>query len=792
MSPQNRRANESQVGGGRPRRLSPSDWKANTAAFREAGRVWVAHREKKPLDLADERGASSTNAATWRDWQDAARFYERTQKNPSTGVGLMLSKLAFSGKGLLCLDFDDALGPDGLPRPWAQPLLKPFVGKTYVERSLGGRGVHVFLIGDFPEGVVRNQATVKFEDREAPKAKLEIFREPHFVTLSGDVLFGSSGLASAPEALAEVLEESGLFMKLLAPRAEPGEAAAGPVDLDELPRAVEALSAIDPDVERQVWLECGMALQQAFGGKGWDPWVEWSAGGRKFNAGDSAKVWRSFEATDGGVTLGTLYHHAKEAGWAPTAPPRASAAEDFAEFKEETLPPDVEQERFRKSGEYPVGGPQDWKRIGLHVYVGGSAKKPELKLSEGDANVGQYLLRHPRWEGKLRLNLRTQKVEHGEGLRIDPPEIGKEILWFCGWRKSPTEEVVKRAVKAIGLRKGYDPVVDWLAGLTWDGTSRLDGLCATLGLEDDHYTRRALRRWMIGAVARAMEPGCEMQTMLVLHGGQGKMKSTFFKRLAVRAEWYSESHVDMSSKEGQMMLLGPWIVEVAELNGMSRAEVEKVKGFISERASRFRLPYADEVQTFDRRVVLAGTTNETEFLRDGTGARRFWLIGVPEVLKLDYLTAEVVGQLWAEARHLYEKGERWWDVGGEVIEASSRNEEHYQGTGLDELVATVLREEKGMGTTSSAVLTKLVRDRAVPVNTRRADVGAAIKRAGWLPTKLRPEGRNGPQTAIFRRPDVPSPGSSLEAREGLLRALRATTPAAEFTEAEAPPDSESA
>lgn len=771
----------------RPKRLSPSDWKQKVATFREAGRIWAAHREKRPLDLANERPAKSNNPATWREWQDAARFYERTQGNPQAGVGVMLSRHAFGGKGLICLDFDDALGADGMLRPWAQPLVQVFVGKTYVERSLGGRGVHVFLLGGFPEGCTKRQATVKFEDPEAPKAKLEAFSEPHFVALSGDVLFGSAHLGTAPDALLAVLEESGLLMKLLT-QASPAEGApAGAADLAELPRAVEALNAIDPGCERQTWLECGMALHQAFGPKGWEPWSEWSSKGSNFaGVGDCGKVWASFESTAGGVTLGTLFHRAKEAGWKPTsmAPPQVPAVEEFKDYV-------VDEPDEKNDGTYQEGLPKDWGRLGLHTYVTGTGKNMSVKVSEGEANVGQYLTRHERWAGRLRFNERTGQVEC-DGRTVDLHEIGKEVLWFCSWRRSPHEDTVKKGVKAAALKQRYDPVADWLKAQDWDGVERLSKLCASLGLEDDHYTRRSLRRWMIGAVARALRPGCEMQTMLVLHGGQGRKKSSLFKRLAVKVEWYSGSHVDMNSKDGQLQLLGPWIVEVAELNGMSKAEVEKVKGFVSEAVSIFRAPYDSEVRSYPRRVVLAGTTNESEFLRDGTGARRFWLIAVPEEIKLDYLTDEVLGQVWAEARVAFEKGERWWDMGEEVVEASSRNEQHYQGTGLDELVAAALSEVTGTGTTSSAILLKLVHDRAVSPGTRRSDVGAAMKRQGWIPTKIRPAGRNGPQIIIFRRPGIPLPGSSEEVREGLLLAFRATTPRPEFVEDKPGPSSDKA
>jgi predicted P-loop ATPase len=761
-----------------PKRLSPTDWKSNTATFKEAGRVWAAHREKRPLDLANERSAKSNNPATWREWQDAARFYERTQGSPVAGVGVMLYGQAFNGKGLVCLDFDDALDESGLLHPWAKPLVEPFIGLTYIERSLGGRGVHVFVLGRWPEGCTKRQATISFACAEAPKAKLEAFSEPHFIALSGDVLFDSMALGEAKDALLGVLEDSGALLKLLGP----GPAApqsAGAVDPAELPRAISALSSIDPDVDRQTWLEVGMALHQAFGTAGWEAWSEWSSGGAKYaGPSDCGAVWASFEQTTGGVSLGTLYHHAKEAGWKPEPPPRVSAVEDFKDFVSEEPDEDADEE-----DPYKIGSMKEWTACGLHFTKVGSGKNQTWAPSEGETNLGLYLENHPSWRGKLRYNERTMEVEFGEhGEGFNATEAMRHAHFFCDWKKSPTAAKLALVSKEIAMKRPYDPVADWLTGLTWDGVSRLDGLCAALGLEDDHYTKRSLKRWMIGAVARAMQPGCEMQTMLVLHGGQGKKKSSLFKRLAVRHEWYSESHVDMSSKDGQLQLLGPWIVEVAELNGMSKADVEKVKGFISESRSKFRAPYEAKSMSYPRRVVLAGTTNESEFLRDGTGARRFWLIAVLEEIKLDYLTEEVLPQLWAEARVAYEAGERWWDEGAEVSEASDRNEQHYQGTGLDALVAATLANVKTAGTTSDAVLLSLVRDTKVSPSTRRTDVAVAMKRCGWEPVRIRPVGWKGPQHTIFKRPGVAMPHESEEARSALILAFKAAEPKSEFDE----------
>jgi predicted P-loop ATPase len=779
-------------------KLEPSEWKHNVAPFAAMkAKVWCAHREKKPVQFQTETNASSSNPATWGDYQQAARYYERQQRNPKAGVGLMMS----GGAGLVALDLDHALGEDGLPLPWAQPIVECLIAAGgYLERSPSGKGLHAFWVRSSLPGE-RTQASVHFLADGSPTSlkkgsagTVEAFSEPHFVTLTGDVYMDCRTLGEGGAGLADVLSMTGLDLKLCAPVNKPDEVS-GKEDVADLPAAVEALAQVDPDCDRQTWLECGMAMKAAFGAAGWAPWAEWSAGAvKKYNGSDCKMVWASFgKSGKEGITLGTLYHHAKEASggeWSPPAPRGPSAAEYFEEWKPKLDEEgnEIEEEPVPGAGkDYSTGSVKDWNKVKLHLKTSGTGAKMTLAPSEGEVNVGLYLENHQAWKEKLRFNERTMEVVFGEeGETFNGVEATRALTFFCDWKRSPSVLTVEKVARQIAMQKRFDPVEDWLTGLKWDGAERLNKLCETVGLEDDEYTRRCVRRWMIGAVARAMRPGCEMQNMLILHGDQGKGKSAFFKRLAVRPEWYSESHVDMASKDGQLQLLGPWIVEVGELTGMSKSDVEKVKLFISEASSKFRAPYEAKAQSYPRRVVMCGTINGDEFLRDGTGSRRFWSVGVREEgdLSLKAVTAELVEQLWAEAVVAYKSGERWWDVEDEVRLTNKRNEEHFQGTALDEQVKSILADVKGLGTTSSDVLLKLVRDHHAPLGTRRADVGAAMKRLGWVSTRIRPAGRDGPQNWVFRRPGVPNPGQDEKVREGLLLAFTTTTPRSEFSETE--------
>lgn len=209
----------------------------------------------------------------------------------------------------------------------------------------------------------------------------------------------------------------------------------------------------------------------------------------------------------------------------------------------------------------------------------------------------------------------------------------------------------------------YHPVRDYLDSLKWDGHERLDtALIDYLGAEDSRYTRLVTRRLIIGAVARIYRPGCKMDNTVILVGQQGFGKSTFIQKLAKREAWFSDSLYVYSGKEAMEAVRGKWIIELAELAGMKKAEIETIKSFISGAQDSFRAAFKKHSEDNPRQCIFIGSTNELEFLRDQTGNRRFWPVDVgisaPSKSIFDMLDSEV-DQLWAEAKAAYEAGEHW-------------------------------------------------------------------------------------------------------------------------------------
>lgn len=211
------------------------------------------------------------------------------------------------------------------------------------------------------------------------------------------------------------------------------------------------------------------------------------------------------------------------------------------------------------------------------------------------------------------------------------------------------------------------PIKEYIEETEWDGTKRIDTLLIDYyGAEDNVYTRQATRKTLIAAVARIYEPGIKFDEMLILIGSQGIGKSTFFNRLGIK--WFSDSLTEFSGKDAYEALQGRWILEVGELAGFNKYEVRQIKQFLTKQEDDYRAAYARRKETHPRQCIICGTTNESTFLKDTTGNRRFWPIpleiGEPTKNIFNDFNDEEIAQVWAEAYQGYLKGE-FLDLEGE-------------------------------------------------------------------------------------------------------------------------------
>jgi hypothetical protein len=268
------------------------------------------------------------------------------------------------------------------------------------------------------------------------------------------------------------------------------------------------------------------------------------------------------------------------------------------------------------------------------------------------------------------------------------------------------EQTLMSAVFDVAREREFDPVLDYFEGLKWDGVERLacwlEDHCNAQELSDSPTGRDLVKvygsKWLVSIVARAYEPGCKVDTMLVIMGAQGAQKSTLLRTIAPCGS-YAPVQIDPSDKDSVLRASRFAIVEWPELAGASKREQEALKDYFSLNEDRVRPPYAKGDLRIPRRTVFAATTNEDDFLRDPTGSRRYWPIKVGNI-DIDAIK-EHKDQLWAEAVDLYKyltaegKDHKWWLNEAQDAE---RNRQAYHFTADDPFASAVwecLRDHSG-------------------------------------------------------------------------------------------------
>lgn len=299
-------------------------------------------------------------------------------------------------------------------------------------------------------------------------------------------------------------------------------------------------------------------------------------------------------------------------------------------------------------------------------------------------------------------------------------------IWISGAKKGDVEDAM---VSVCSMRR-FHPIRDWLNGLAWDGTPRLnDWLRKTFGAEDSDYVRDVAACFLIAAVRRVRQPGVKFDHMPVLEGGQGIGKSTAVKTL-FGEEFFTDSlPSDLEGKDAALGLQGAWCIEFAEIEQIIRAEVEVIKAFLSRSVDRFRAPYGRTFLTYPRQSVMIGTTNDTDYLRDATGNRRFWPVRC-QFVELEWLM-ENREQLWAEAAAREARGEAHWirEIDS-LSQAAQAQEERQQEDVWDDIVASYLTG-KETAQMSDVLLSALHLEIAKQTRREQMRVASIMKRLKW-------------------------------------------------------------
>ena len=705
--------------------LSSEEWKKSVPAELQKQR-WVAWgrdpktgRPKCPLVLTDrDRRATTGDPLCWRDFKYAVGLYDKIVAQPDMGVGFVFTL----EDELVYVDLDDALEEDGELRDWARPFVEPFMGRAYIERSPSSRGLHVITKGKLPESAASGGKR-NFEEAQSDWAKAQekprvpecaMFQDGKYTTITGDVWQGQGTIGDGAEAVAQVWAAAGI-------QADGTTAKSGPMPTDdELPeldkRRIKpfkkaladcaAGSAPDRSAARfGFYKELGRTLTplEIFAlitGDEGEGWYEGSGAAEK----GKPRLWADICKACGEIT---------------------SAKEEFKAENEQAL--------------------VRWKEIGIPmkriVTKEGTIEKPV----DGAQAMVVCLTRHPKWKGRFRLNTFVERIElDGKPMDECMAWLAEELREYLRWDREPRHDLVWKAIMEAAKIQSYNPVADWLNGLSWDGQSRLDDWLVRAGCEDTPLNRTIGRKWLIAMVARALDPGCHMESVLILHGPQGYMKSTLLRTLAGDA-LFTSSKVNLD-KDGMMVLHSKWLIELAELTTFRRNEADSIKQFISEREDVFRPPYGRTTVSKPRHFCLSGTTNGDEYLTDPTGNRRIWPVRVTERLDPQVVALER-DQLFSEAVAAFREGtargadELYWfrEDPAELRETQRAVEAH---DALEDLLADFMAERRADEFTIVDAMRAAGLDDSIEKRDVQMRVANILRRNGFASRQAKRNGKN--------------------------------------------------
>ena len=355
---------------------------------------------------------------------------------------------------------------------------------------------------------------------------------------------------------------------------------------------------------------------------------------------------------------------------------------------------------------------------------------------------------------------------------VDELEMGN---WLTRehWLPPMPRGTLEEAVAMVAKRHRFHPVRRWLEGLRgqWDGTKRCRMWLRQCCLEEDEWDdedplQQYLARvgtWLLMAIcARVLTPGCKFDYMVIFEGAQGAGKSTLARLLG--GDYFADTGLVLGDKDSYQNLQGVLVYEWGELDSLNRAEVTKVKQFVSSQKDRFRASFDRRPKDYPRQVVFIGTTNEDHYLVDITGNRRFWPVRITRQIDLDWFRANR-DQLFAEALSYFEAGERFLPTSAEQKKLCEPQQQQRQIENA--IAAAVIRylydEDQRVGVhgengtlvnsiTVSDLLSRLgiSVDKQTHVLQRQAT--AALRQVGWV----RFRSSRGDRPWMFRRPDQPN------------------------------------
>lgn len=302
-------------------------------------------------------------------------------------------------------------------------------------------------------------------------------------------------------------------------------------------------------------------------------------------------------------------------------------------------------------------------------------KTDKGNVKQSIKNCMTVLYRDPMLKGTIRRNELTGKTDIVGDYKwkrnptpsitdVDTFQIQRYMEETYGLRN---DRIINKAIAIVASENGYHPIKDFLEGLKWDGVRRIKhAMTKYLGVDDDDYAEALMKLLLMAAIKRIYEPGCKYDIMVCIVGGQGAGKSTFFRFLAVKDEWFSDDLKKIDDEQVFRKMMGHWIIEMSEMLATVNARsIEDIKSFLSRSKETYKIPYETHPEDRPRQCVFVGTSNDLQFLPfDMTGNRRFApILAHPERVEKHILEDEAEArayfvQVWAEAMELYRADEK--------------------------------------------------------------------------------------------------------------------------------------
>ncbi len=326
----------------------------------------------------------------------------------------------------------------------------------------------------------------------------------------------------------------------------------------------------------------------------------------------------------------------------------------------------------------------------------------------------------------------SARIYHGEEVLSD-----RHILEIAEWVQNhgvlASVDIVASAINRVAYDRPFHQVRDYLEQLQWDDEPRLDTLLPHYACTDDTPLIRAQgAKWVIQAIARVMSPGCQADATLVFEGPQGMGKSSFFRTLFGQ-KWFTDHLPDITNKDAMIQLRGIWCVEIAELATFTKADAKHINRFLTSREDTYRPPYGRVTAVHPRQTIFAGTVNPGAggYLKDETGARRFWSVETPGSINLRDLDDDR-DQIWAEALYRYRAGELWYLNNGIMAAAAMLEQaDRYVGDPWQERISRYIA--KLTETTLQDIFVEALNLPAAADQDQRAQnrIAACLSHLGW-------------------------------------------------------------